>query len=102
VSKEQEVVGKCIMRILVICTARQIPVGRSDRLGVDGRACGKHEGEGLAGFLLGSLNLGDHLKGLGVVGWIISKRVLKEQAVRLWTALSWPRTGTRAGLLCTR
>ena len=47
--KEREVVGKCIMRILVICTSRQIPVGRSDRLGLDGRARGKHEGEGLAG-----------------------------------------------------
>jgi hypothetical protein len=50
VSKEQEVVGKCIMRILVICTTRQIPVGRSDRLGLHGRACGKHEGAGLEGF----------------------------------------------------
>jgi len=59
VSKEQEVVGKCIMRILVIRTARQINVGRSDRLGADGRARGKHEDEGLADFLLGSLNLTD-------------------------------------------
>ena len=31
--KEQDVVGECIMRILVIRTARQIPVGRSDQLG---------------------------------------------------------------------
>lgn len=65
------------MRILVICTARQIPTGRSDRLELDGRACGKHEGEGLAGLLLGSVNLRDHLEGLGVVGWIILKRILK-------------------------
>jgi len=57
VSKERQVVGKCITRILVICTARQIPVGRLDLLRLDGRACGKHKGEGLVGLLLGSLNL---------------------------------------------
>ena len=66
------------MRILVLCTARQIPVGRSDRLGLDGRACGKHEGEGLAGFLLGSLNLRNHLEALGVVGWVMFKRIVKD------------------------
>ena len=37
----------------------------------------KHEGEGLAGFLLGSLNLRDHLEDVGVVGWIILKRILE-------------------------
>jgi hypothetical protein len=77
------------MRILVIRTARQINAGRSDRLGVDGRACDKHEGEGLAGFLLGSLNLRGHLEDVGVVGWIILKRIL--EAVRSWTVLIWPR-----------
>jgi hypothetical protein len=66
------------MRILVICAARQIPVGRSDRLGLDGRACGKHEGEGYAGFLFGSLNFRARWEGLGVVGWIILKRILKD------------------------
>jgi len=35
-------------------------------------------GEGLAGILLGSLNLRDHLENLGVVGWIILRRLLKE------------------------
>ena len=54
-------------------------------IGVDGWACGKHEGEGLASFLFGSLNLRDHLEGIGVVGWIILKRIL--EAVISWTAL---------------
>lgn len=49
-----------------------------NRLGLDERARGKHEGEGLAGILLGSLNLRDHLEGLGVVGWIILRRLLRE------------------------
>lgn len=76
--KEQEVVGKCIMRILVICAARQILVWQSDRVGLDGRARGKHEGEGLAGILLGSLKIRDRLEGLGVVGWMILRRLLRE------------------------
>jgi len=64
-----------------------------------GRACSTYGGEErhTQGFWWGNLRERDHLGDPGIDGSIILRWIFRNRDVRVWTGLSWLRTGTGGG-----
>jgi hypothetical protein len=69
-------------------------VNKDDEMGW---TCSKHgRDENHTHFSRENLKGRDQLKELRVDGWIILKRILRKQGVRLWTEFMWPKISPTA------